>query len=129
MAAGAAQFRDDRMSTSTTVPGENAGAGQQQADTVGRPATIDDVPLTLNLADLVPDQDGEIVILDSAGGAVRLIAGEQIIGQGLATPHVTQAGIDVSGMSFLSFQSGITIYYAGGEGLSVSNGDPGAGTL
>ena len=78
--------------------------------------------LTLSLDELVPDRAGEVVIIDSAGDGVRLIAESQVIGEGVASDHVTQGGIDVTGLRFVSFQSGITVYYSGSDAMALSSG-------
>jgi hypothetical protein len=61
-------------------------------------------------------------IFDSAGDGVKLIAQDQVIGHGVSAEHVTETGIDVSGLRYLSFQSGITVYYSGSDAMAVSTG-------
>lgn len=67
--------------------------------------------LVLTLSDLVPDEHGEIVLFNDADAPVMITADQAVIASGLAEPHVTAAGIDVTGMHFSSFETGITVYH------------------
>lgn len=70
-------------------------------------------PLTLALEDLMPDDGDEIVLSAPDGSPVVLTVGESVINTGTAEGHVTAAGIDVSGLSFVEFSSGLKLYYEG----------------
>lgn len=66
----------------------------------------------LNLHDLVGDGHGEIVIEQSEGALVlELDEGVVLTGQGIAEAHVTSSGEEVGGLGFMSFKSGVTVYY------------------
>ena len=67
--------------------------------------------VVLSLSDLVPDADGEVVLFNDADAPVMIAADRPVIATGLAEPHVTAAGIDVTGMHYSSFDSGITVYH------------------
>jgi hypothetical protein len=73
----------------------------------GRPGA-----LTLSLADVIGDGGGEVV-LDNQGGVRELVLqiDSPVLDQGLAEAHVTAAGEDVTGLAFVSFASGLTLYY------------------
>ena len=78
-------------------------------------------PLTLALEDLVPDDGDEVVLSAPDGSPVVLTAGETVVSSGTAEGHVTAAGIDVSGLSFVEFSGGLKLYYEGDLSLdSVS---------
>ena len=78
-------------------------------------------PLTLALEDLMPDAGDEIVLSAPDGSPVVLTSGETVVNSGTADGHVTAAGIDVSGLSFVEFSSGLKLYYEGDLSLdSVS---------
>lgn len=72
-------------------------------------AAVDD-SLVLELTDLLPDTAGEVVLFFSDGLPVNLRTDEAITGTGIADNHVTATGVDVTGLHFYSFESGITVY-------------------
>jgi hypothetical protein len=75
----------------------------------GPPA--DDGLVALSLADLVPDAEGEVVFFDESGVTeMAVIADGRLLDQGISDSHVTVGGIDVAGMAFYSFDSGMTLY-------------------
>ncbi len=77
-------------------------------------AAADDADdLILRLADLLPDAEGELVIFADAAAPVRLLVDAAATGHGLADPHVTAGGVDVTGFEFVSFDNGITLYFTG----------------
>lgn len=65
--------------------------------------------IALVLEDLLADDGGEMVL--EAGGRVALTSHSEILTSGSAEPHVTAGGEDVSGHSFVSFASGVTLYF------------------
>ena len=73
--------------------------------------------LTLNLSDLLPDAEGELVLFADPSKEVRLVAEASLTAQGVADPHVTAGGYDVTGLTYLSFANGITLYYTGALAL------------
>ncbi|MGE0652723.1 MAG: hypothetical protein AB7P12_13390 [Alphaproteobacteria bacterium] len=80
-------------------------------------------PVALSLADLVPDAEGEVVFFDESGlTEMAVIPDGQLLDQGIADPHVTVGGIDVAGMAFYSFDSGVTLYLPADIHVSVVPG-------
>lgn len=67
-------------------------------------------PLVLSLEDLLPDTDGEVVVLTEDLGAVNLVTNEALAGQGMAAAHVTAGGLEVDGLHYYSFANGVTLY-------------------
>jgi hypothetical protein len=76
---------------------------------VARPG--DDETVVLHLADLVPDEQGEVVVFNDTAAPLHVAVEGAVVASGLADPHVTSAGIDVTGMHFSMFDSGLTIYH------------------
>ncbi|MGH6946794.1 MAG: hypothetical protein ACREDZ_05655 [Kiloniellales bacterium] len=72
-------------------------------------AAVDD-SLVLELTDLLPDAAGEVVLFFGDGLPINLRTDEAITGTGIADSHVTATGVDVTGLHFYSFESGITVY-------------------
>jgi hypothetical protein len=80
------------------------------ADMLSEPPA-DDGLVALSLADLVPDAEGEVVFFDESGVTeMAVIADGRLLDQGISDSHVTAGGIDVAGMAFYSFDSGMTLY-------------------
>src|SRR5437879_11588068 len=101
---------------SDTVPVLTADAeqipmpsGQFAAGSAAAPDTGHDT-LTLLLEDLVPDARGEIVILSAGDHDITVVTDQPVANQGLQSAHVTYAGLDVSGFSYCTFASGVTVF-------------------
>ena len=99
------------------VPEANAGAGAEVLifDTVGleNPAVGDTAvgeTVLLELADLLPDALGEVVLFAAEDLPVNIVTDQPITEVGIAEAHVTAAGVDVTGLHFYSFESGLTVY-------------------
>ena len=67
-------------------------------------------PLSLELSDLLPDEAGEVVLLGGAEVPLSIHAAEAVTAEGIAETHVTASGVDVTGLHYYSFESGITLY-------------------
>lgn len=74
------------------------------------PGAMDPDSVVLELGDLLPDSSGEIVLFAGEDVSVNLLTRETITGFGIADPHVTATGVDVTGLHFYSFESGLTVY-------------------
>lgn len=84
----------------------------------------DDDGLILSLADLLPDENGEVVIT-SGELAVTLVSDRAVQESGLAGVHHTAAGIDVSGFGYVAFAGGPTVFCQDPEGLLIApTGEP-----
>lgn len=78
------------------------------APTVELPADL----VVLSLDDLLPDPQGEIVVLDDAADGVAIATGGRpITEQGVSEPHVTATGVEVGGLAYCTFSDGLTLYY------------------
>ncbi len=70
----------------------------------------DSEALVLNLADLLPDMEGEVVLHAEVDVPLSLVAERPLTGSGIVEHHVTAAGVDVDGLYYYSFDNGITLY-------------------
>ncbi len=96
----------------------------QPADTAGTALPPPAPPRAeLHLADLVSDATGEAVLLpgDGIDGFTLVTAGEAVTARGAAASHLTAGGEDVGGLSYLSFASGLTLYYPAGLDLALAD--------
>lgn len=82
-------------------------AGQENP-VVGEPVVGETV--LLELADLLPDAAGEVVLFADADLPVNIVTDLPVTEVGIAEAHVTAAGVDVTGLHFYSFESGLTVY-------------------
>ncbi len=64
----------------------------------------------LELEDLLPDASGEVVLFAGEELPVNIVTDEPLTDAGIAEAHVTATGVDVTGLHFYSFESGITLY-------------------
>jgi len=83
-------------------------------------------PVTLELAELVEDVNGEIVLFnDSHLPALAIHAARPPVAQGEVDHHVTASGDDVSGFHYIAFADGPTLFYQHGLDLVVLTDPPG----
>ena len=66
--------------------------------------------VSLTLDDLLPDGAGEVVLMAGGDVPISLMAGEMLADTGIAPEHVTAGGLEVTGLHYYSFESGLTIY-------------------
>jgi hypothetical protein len=88
-------------------------AGAESAPAAALPsANAGGDPLVLSIADLLPDAQGEVVLFNDAGlSAFSIVGAQSVIGSGIADHHATAEGIDVTGMAYSTFETGLTVYY------------------
>jgi len=80
--------------------------------------------VTLNLSDLIPDANGEVVLFnDSQVRSLELAADSVVVGEGIAENHVTVAQDDVTGFRYLAFANGLTLYYDPNLKIELSPGE------
>jgi hypothetical protein len=95
-------------------------AGEPQADLAAPVAEVE-----LAMADLVSDDNGEIVFCNDSGfRSLAIRTDSQIVANGQAEPHVTAAGDDVSGFQYVTFDNGLTLFYEEGLHLIVASEVP-----
>jgi len=115
---------------------DTGGANESLADLIDAVpdvpvAGLDDVlisaaiePLSLGLSDLLPDAAGEVVLMGGDEVPLSIHAAEAVTAEGIADAHVTAGGVDVTGLHFYSFESGITLYSL--TDLAIDSGTHGA---
>ncbi|HVZ00061.1 MAG TPA: hypothetical protein VHA35_11180 [Dongiaceae bacterium] len=80
-----------------------------------------DLTIKLSLSDLLPDANGEIVVLNEGDDPQVDIATDlKVLDSGVSPAHVTAGGIEVGGMQFWVFEDGTRLYYAPGLSISVN---------
>ncbi len=94
------------------VPEEYDGAGAEVLilDSVGLVSPAVGEPVLLELADLLPDASGDVVLFADDDLPVNIVTDQPVTEAGIAEAHVTDAGVDVTGLHFYSFESGLTVY-------------------
>jgi hypothetical protein len=90
------------------------------------PSVAEDADLlTLRLADLVQDDNGEVVLFNDSGLRAMAVATDaHVVAEGASEHHVTATGEDVSGFRYVTFDNGLTLYYQDGLEVVV-RGEPG----
>lgn len=74
----------------------------------------------LTMADLITDDNGEIVFFNDSGfRSLGLTTEAAVVANGQAETHVTAGGADVSGFHYVTFDNGLTLYYEGDLDLVV----------
>ena len=78
-----------------------------------------DLAIKLALSDLLPDANGEIVVMNEGDDPqVSIETDLKVLDAGVSPAHVTAGGIEVGGMQFWVFEDGTRLYYS--QGLSIS---------
>ena len=93
-------------------PEASGGAGAEVLilDSVGLDNPAVGETVLLELADLLPDASGEVVLFADEDLPVNIVTDQPVTEVGIAGAHVTAAGVDVTGLHFYSFESGLTVY-------------------
>ena len=116
-----AKLADDEMIIGVTEPETAMGSGPA-AVKAAVPAAGEGESLVLRLADLLPDNAGEVVLFAGEDMPINLLTDEPLSLSGITEAHVTASGVDVTGHNFYSFGSGITVYSP--TDLFISSPDP-----
>lgn len=92
--------------------------GEPLTDAVAEPAELE-----LALADLISDDNGEIVFFNDSGfHSLAIRTDAAVVANGRTQAHVTAAGDDVSGFKFVRFDNGLTLYFEEGLHLVLASG-------
>lgn len=88
----------------------------------GRIDGVVDSRITLSLGDLLPDENGEIVI-QSDGDSLHLsiVTDLRVCDSGVSGEHLTADGVDVAGLYFFTFESGTKLYFPADLDVTVSS--------
>ena len=94
------------------------GVGAADRDAAVPPARTAPAGAELALADLISDDNGEIVFFNDGGfRSLAIETDAQVVSKGQATAHRTSAGEDVSGFNYVTFENGLTLYFEDGLDL------------
>jgi hypothetical protein len=100
-----------------------AALARQPAVVRGGEAAAEPADVELAMADLISDDNGEIVLFNDSGlRSLVLRTDATVVADGRAPAHVTAAGDDVSGFKFVRFDNGVTLYFEEGLHLILSRG-------
>ncbi|MEM7042446.1 MAG: hypothetical protein AAF543_06525 [Pseudomonadota bacterium] len=73
------------------------------------------------LADLISDDNGEIVFFNDSGfRTLSIETDSEVISRGQTESHSTASGEDVSGFNYVTFENGLTLYFEEGLDLLLS---------
>jgi hypothetical protein len=77
--------------------------------------------LMLSFEDLLPDPDGNVVIL-SAGDHPQLsiVTDRKVCDAGVAETHVIADGVDVAGLCYYTLEGGTKLYYSPDIDLTIA---------
>lgn len=76
--------------------------------------------ITLSLADLLPDSNGEIVVVGD-GMHLSLVTDEPVSSSGVAQHHLTATGMDVVGLNYFAFADGTMLYVSPDVDLTIAS--------
>ena len=106
-----------------------AALARQPAVVRGGEAAAEPADVELAMADLISDDNGEIVFFNDSGfHSLSLRTDASVVANGRTQAHVTAAGDDVSGFNYVRFENGLTLFYEERLQLIVLGGIPPAST-
>jgi hypothetical protein len=91
------------------------GGGEDMAVKVAAKADLahDDMSVTLQLSDMLPDANGEIVIMgDGADSQLNIVTDLRLLETGIASSHTTESGVQVEGLTYWIFEDGTKVYHS-----------------
>jgi hypothetical protein len=88
----------------------DVGAEVLILDPIGLENPVVGETVLLELSDLLPDASGEVVLFTGDDLPVNIVTDQPVAEAGIAEAHVTATGVDVTGLHFYSFESGLTVY-------------------
>ena len=111
------EVRDGLMDGKHEVP---ALTGDTDQEFDGQDQELD-LTVKLALSDLLPDANGEIVVMnDGDDPEVSIETDLRVLDSGVSPAHTTAGGIEVGGMEFWVFEDGTRLYYSPGLSITVS---------
>jgi hypothetical protein len=83
--------------------------------------TVPSIPITLSFEDLLPDSNGEIVIVSRGDNPqLSILTERQVCESGIADGHVTADGVDVAGWAYYTFEGGTRLYFSPDIDLTIA---------
>lgn len=108
---------DNRPSLADLVR-DLTGVGTSEIAERSAPVRTAPTEAALDLADLISDDNGEIVFFnDSEFRTLAIQTEAEVVSSGQAAAHRTAAGEDVSGFNYVTFENGTTLYFEAGLDL------------
>jgi hypothetical protein len=108
------------LSRALTRPAPARAAGEGGGEEASDPAAEGRAEVELTMADLVSDDNGEIVFFNDSGfRTLGLSTTAAVVASGSSPRHVTAGGADVTGFKFVTFDNGLTLYFESGLDLIV----------
>ena len=73
----------------------------------------DEMNVTLQLSDMLPDANGEIVIMGDGGDShLNIVTDLRLLETGIAAAHTTEGGGQVEGLTYWIFEDGTKVYHS-----------------
>jgi hypothetical protein len=83
--------------------------------------TVPGIPITLSFEDLLPDANGEIVIVSRGDGPqLSILTERRVCESGVADRHATVDGVDVGGWAYYTFEGGTKVYFSPDIDLTIA---------
>lgn len=72
-----------------------------------------DSSVTLSLSELLPDSNGEIVIVHGGDDPrLQIVTELKLLESGVASDHLTEGGMQVAGFNYWVFEDGTKLFYS-----------------
>ncbi len=118
--------RDMIVDDGTELPmpdGTQAGADLDFGAVEGGGLTSSlDQTVTLTLGELLPDSNGEIVIVNGGDDpALQIVTELKLLELGVAHDHLTESGLQVDGFNYWVFEDGTKLFYSPGLSIELSH--------
>lgn len=102
--------------TELPMPDEAQGAGMDldfAAVGDGALSSALDLSVTLSLSELLPDSNGEIVIVNAGDDPqLHIVTDMKLLETGVASDHLTESGMQVAGFNYWVFEDGTKLFYS-----------------
>jgi hypothetical protein len=118
--------RDTIVDDGTELPmpdGTQAGADLDFGAVEGSGLTGSlDQTVTLTLGELLPDSNGEIVIVNGGDDPqLQIVTDLKLLESGVAHDHLTESGLQVGGFNYWVFEDGTKLFYSPGLSIEIQH--------
>lgn len=111
--------------TELPMPDEAQGAAVDldfAAARDGAPGGTLDLSVTLSLSELLPDSNGEIVIVNAGDDPqLHIVTELKLLESGVASDHLTESGMQVAGFNYWVFEDGTKLFYSPGLAIELQH--------
>jgi hypothetical protein len=81
-----------------------------------------DQTVTLTLGELLPDSNGEIVIVNGGDDPqLQIVTELRLLESGVANDHLTESGMQVAGFNYWVFEDGTKLFYSPGLSIEIQH--------